>query len=405
MTGGRVPPEDPSILGSLFDVPARLEEEVPWLRGLAVQYTINRVPYVADFLGGSQQYRAAGLIFSQSCNDFSDLLRDLGEGSGRSAIRAARALIEHAVNFVDVISERDSAGRYIDHLSFVHELQFDLKVGVERMPAGKRRSYLHRLSKAAREARADVERAIGRYGAAFRRQWAASNLFDRADKYGLSDLYGFYRLASLVMHGAAGGTLGTLREQGGPPILRTGPALELCPFAYYAGVRAHRIVVQESTRVRSDLDPIGVLSILDRLNEEWPGYRDTIEKIDEELWPKGPVGSEAVALISRTGAVRWYWWNRESGAMIEAEEPEIEGGVRRDLDRLRAYARTSPEKAFREGDQWSSITFGGRVTVRPKPGGRIIPDAAVMLTAQDRQGMVKRPVEFPDAIAGDDSSE
>jgi len=59
---------------------------------------------LADSVLGDEHTHTAGrLIFNQAVNDVLQLLNDLGSANGRTAIRTARSLIEHAINLRTVI--------------------------------------------------------------------------------------------------------------------------------------------------------------------------------------------------------------------------------------------------------------------------------------------------------------
>jgi len=265
---------------------------------------------------------AAQAIANQAFNDFQDLLADLLDGRGRPAARAARALIEHAVNLATVTSDEDAAARYLAHGTVAAVVQTDTAIGLNRLRGRDLKAERHRLRKLGQRRR-EAEGYVERYGAGFRRSWSASNLRDRASVTGLGDLYDYYRLASMALHGASGGAAATISQGTGRRVHRMGPALAACIPAYHEGIRAFRIIAGTLVSTSRYIDGTEVDDVLDAILEDWPEYRAAMVRVDRWLWPKEPpVGVVSVLAISRSGARRWYLWDVDTEMIIEAEPPQ-----------------------------------------------------------------------------------
>src|SRR5207253_1751324 len=71
------------------------------------------------------------------------------------------------------------------------------------------RRLLHRLLK---HNESSSTAAVRLYGRQFRRTWSSQDLSTRARRHGLETLYEFYRMASSVLHGTAGGSIASTRR-------------------------------------------------------------------------------------------------------------------------------------------------------------------------------------------------
>lgn len=216
--------------------------------------TYKQLALVAQVASDVQTHESVRLLFNLAVNDFRDLLEDLNSGAGRSAMRAARGVIEHAINLHAVTTSLREATRYMEHLDQGAALMMGLAPGESRLPRRRRSAYLHALRKVGRPAERRFELARDEHGSWFARGWSPTTLRVRAEQHGVAHLYDYYRLASLVTHGSAGGALGSVRDHPeGFRIFRTGPALELAPVAMWAGVAGYREVLAALGRVRDDL--------------------------------------------------------------------------------------------------------------------------------------------------------
>ena len=220
-----------------YDVEALLSERVPRFDQAGWAVTYEQLALVSQVAGDTGTHESVRLLFNLAVNDFRDLLHDLRSGSGRSAMRAARAVIEHAINLHTVSANLAEASRYLEHLDQGPSLMLALATGAERLDRKPRRSYEHALKTTGAAAARRFAAAVAEHGSWFQRGWTQNNLRDRAVQHGIGHLYEYYRLASLVTHGSAGGSLGSVRDHPeGSRMFRTGPALELAPVAMWAGI-------------------------------------------------------------------------------------------------------------------------------------------------------------------------
>lgn len=239
------------------DVPAVLEQRLPGFVKASDDVTYALFALVAQVVGDQSTHRAVRLLFNLAVNDFRDLLDDLRHGSGRSAMRASRSLIEHAINLNVIAGDLAEASRYLEHLNQGSAILGVLQPGASRVERSNKkvgRSYRYALRKSGAVAKRRFEESVAQHGSWFRMGWTTSSLRDRSKRSGLEDLYPYYQLASLVVHGSAGGALGTIRDHSdGLTTYRTGPSLELAPVAMLAGVAALRAVLSGLVTVRPDL--------------------------------------------------------------------------------------------------------------------------------------------------------
>jgi hypothetical protein len=332
---------------------------------------------------------AVQAIANQAFNDFQDLLGDLLDGRGRPAARAARALIEHAINVATVTSNEDAAARYLAHGTIAAVVEADAAIGLNRLRGGDLKAERHRLRKLARRSR-EVAGHVERYGAGFRRSWSASNLRDRASATGLDDLYDYYRLASMALHGASGGAAATISQGTGRRVHRTGPALAACVPAYHEGIRAFRIIAATLVSTSKHIDGTAVDEVLDAILEDWPVYRAAMLRVDRWLWPKeSPAGVTSVLAVSRSGARRWYLWDVDTEMIIEAEPPQ-EGLVTPQQSATVEQITADALDRLDPRDHWMTITMAG-VPTRSKSTGRWMP-AHTVLVPHGRPPLQDRPV-------------
>lgn len=349
----------------------------------------QQLAWVAQAIGADTG-PAAHVVCNQAVNDLLDLAYALQQGAGRSAMRAARSLVEHAINLRTVLESPTEAQRYVDHLEQGAALLLEMAPGAELLRGSERKAYQHTLEKTGRAATNKFERAVEQYGPGFRRGWSSMNLRDRATRHGLANLYTFYRLASLVAHGSAGGVLGTRRSQGdGWVTHRTGPALELAPIAMWGGLNAYRSMLDAVESKQSDLRAAGWSAGLDTLEATWPSYYRALAALDADLWPEGPGDMPmAVFTYTQTGKHRWYLHLPQMGVFIEAHPPTLNEAQQSNVDHLLDQA--ADNSAFSPTQRWLTAAFIGAV-VTPKDGGAIVPDTALLAIAPD--GWHFEPVE------------
>ncbi len=97
-----------------IDVEAMLADRVPEFQEAGWAVTYEQLALVAQLAGDdTSTHESVRLLFNLAVNDFRDLLHDLDAGSGRLAMRAARAVIEHAINLHTVAASLADASRYL----------------------------------------------------------------------------------------------------------------------------------------------------------------------------------------------------------------------------------------------------------------------------------------------------
>lgn len=373
----------------LHDWAAEIEERVPGLNTTLSQAVYQQVAWVGQVIA-SDIGPAAHLICNQAVNDLIDLIGAAHQGAGRSAMRAARSLVEHAINLHTVLASEDDAQRYVDHLEQAPALLLDMAPGVELLTGTARRSYEYGLGKTGRPARRNFTEAVARYGSAFGRGWTPVNLHDRATRHGLADQYTFYKFASLVAHGSAGGTVGTRRPLNADVVThRTGPALALAPIALWGGVRGYRSLLSAVEARKPDLPASEWGDALLAIDRVWPDYYAALSDLDAELWPDTPTQPPtAVFAYTQTGKERWYLHLPQAGVLIEADRPSLNDAQAEACRRLVADAPNHP--AFTPNQRWVTATFW-ETAITPKPDGRVLPDTALLTTHPD--GWELRPYE------------
>lgn len=385
---------DPQARG-FFPVAELLEEELPDIGELLFYVAMEQQALAPQLLTNDDVPYALRIIVAQALNDFIGLLADLGEGSGRSAMRAARALVEHGVNAHTVAASDTDAQRYLDHLDQARAIVWSLEPGADLLPAAERRGYRHRLRKAGQVAQRRFDAAIARYGSPFRRGWNTSNLRDRANQFGLGDLYDYYRLGSLVAHGAAGGSLGMSRDpEPGLTTFRIGPALELAPIAYLAGLRGYREVLRATQSSTPALNVQAFSVALDGLTEVWPEYYAAIRKLDESLWPDHPVHPPiTVFAFARNREERWFIHLPHQGLLIPAERPAIPSETEATLAKLVDDVLAHKQHMFSGTQRFVATAIPG-LTVKPLGEKRPIPDTAVLVVPETELGGNFLPFKF-----------
>lgn len=374
-------PYDPAVRGTATtnDVPQLIHEKFPELSEAAWAVTYEQQALVSQVLSDSGTHEPVRLLFSLAVNDFMDLLHDLQEGSGRSATRAARSVIEHAINMHTVTASLENASLYLEHLDQGPALALELKVGEERLDAQTRRVYLRALTKVGAIARTRFEAAVVQHGAWLRRGWTQANLADRSTAHALDHIYRYYKLASLVTHGSAGGSLGTVRlDNAFMRTYRSGPALELAPFAMWAGVAGYREVLAGLSLVRTDIRIDAYIAALDQFDALWARYFAVLKEIDLAMWPDDPVRPpSAVLAFTQTKKRRWYLHLPMSEILLQAQEPTLPDWIEEQVSTtIDAVVREQPWQ-FRNDQRWVTMSLM-HVSVTPDGTGKWIPATALM---------------------------
>ena len=321
---------------------------------------------------GYQEGRAPVLqLLNQAANDFYDLGNELEAGRGRAATRTARALIEHTINFYSIASDDEILNRYGDQFSVSIVLEKNSMIGANELPKKERKVYLNNLEKSAKEHQKKSDAAISKYGSSFRRQWHQVNLYDRAVQHGIQDLYDYYKMASVVMHGSSGGAKGTLFSIEGQSIYRLGPALNLCPLAYREGIRAFSMLVEKMGDVIPEAGASSLANKLSELKGLWPIYRREILALDKEMTPKSASEvSHCCALISGTGTLKWAIVSPSDGWVMLCHEPDLYRSDVRFRDSMNEM-RIQVQSQFAE-NHWEPIGLPG-ASLTPLSGGKKYP--------------------------------
>lgn len=374
-----------------------IHERVPDL-SLAIRDVVeSQILLVSQIASGDRSHRAIRLLYNQVVNDLLGLLDEVGEGSGRPSIRTARTLIEHAINMRTITEDLRTANRYIDHLELGRVLMQEQAIGAEFLNGNERKAFLHSLKKAAVGAKRTFDLAAKEHGKSFQRQWHPKSLRDRANQYELGELYENYQLASLVTHGSSGGIIGTFRTaEDGTPIHRTGQALELAPIAFVLGLKAYSAILDALERVIPDVDFDLYRRGLTRLIAIYPDYFRALKKIDDELWPTGPVmPPTAMLAIARNGKRKWWLHMISNAELWEVpEDPALPEFLASGIDQMVATWLADPERYFGER-RWNTIAVPF-VTVKPNPNKRI-PDHALMMSPEEQEAEGQRVMMWPDS--------
>jgi hypothetical protein len=372
-----VSPEATESAWETFDgIRQQLAREVPMF-GYVMQHVHIEILLAARRVNQLAAHEAVQQIFNQAANDFTDLLFDLDSARGRPATRAARALVEHMVNILDVLSDDSVAQQYVDHEAVIPGLEARAAIGLNLLEGGEHRAERHRLKKLARDSKEREGKVLKQYGTAFRRSWNSENLYDRASRHGVLDSYDYYRLASAVLHGSSGGQRGTVSTVSGLTVRRLGPALGLLPPAYCEGVRAFQ-------RILTSLRPLGLETAaldegLEGLLRGWPFYRSAILRVDKRLWPDEPPESPvAVLAVARSGKRRWYHYDPHLGLVIEAVQPSPGALSKAQHENIENLLGQGFQDHIADEDEWLTIVVAG-VNVAPIPTGRWMPAEGILI--------------------------
>jgi hypothetical protein len=354
----------------------------------AVQGARGFQPFIYAFLKDGADYRAASIIFNQAASDYMSLINELAIGNGRSAVRTARSLIEHAVNLADVINDTDSAERYVAHLAFEAEYSAKFELGLDLLSDREQRKARSQTRHYLRKVAAQLQSSIAKYGSKFRLSWSEANLRDRAVKYNLDYLYPAYKLTSLVIHGASGGQLGLTKQIEFRRVVRTGPAIYLCPFAYIAGIKAMTEIMQQVSNLRKDLDAQVPLFLLGQLTNAWPEYLDAARKADKATWPtKAPLPPMAILAVAANGHHRWYWHSIDKQLIIEADPPKLNESYQKMVDDVINEVKENPDRYTGSGRRFATALFLDHFPVTPRKNGKVMHDSTLNIRRDEFASM------------------
>ncbi len=377
--------------GELFELHDWLADHIagrfPPILQFQADFTTGTRPFVAAVTSGSDlddpQQLARSRIVNQATNDFLDLFYEAMSGRGRPAVRSARTLFEHLVNLRWTTASGAEAERYCEHAAIGELLDLDLNTPTEDQFTGHdRKRVRHARKKLERRVRPAARAAIKKYGSGFQRSWTQASLRDRATAVGLAGDYDGYRLMSAMIHGSAGGDLGQRREIDGHQVVRTGPAVDMCPYALQTGLRHFRLIVDE---VRAAVGPGACQPVDDALSLLTPDALEVHEaacvQVDHELWPETPPAAVMFLRVELDGSWTWLLLDGERPETIEAVpvnlDSDWESFVRNEVAAIEAAnpGRTKP------------IVMGvERLRGTPKPGASWKPAADNLRQPQPGEG-------------------
>ncbi|MGY0537728.1 DUF5677 domain-containing protein [Nocardioides sp. YJ-D4] len=372
-------------LGSRYvDLEPTLDEELPGFGEAAGNVTLALFGLTAQVVGDQATHAAVRLLLNLAVNDFRDLLEDLKRGAGRSAMRTARSLIEHAINMHVIADDLAEASRYLEHLDRGPAILVELEPGFARIEKANKKagsSYRHALRKYGAAANRRFAKAVAQHGPWFRNGWTTTKLRDRAVGSGLEHLYPYYQLASLVVHGSSGGALGTVRNHSdGRSTYRTGPALEIAPVAMWAGLAAFRDVLSGLRKARPDIDPALYSGDLDSLDALWVDYFLLLTRLDNELWPREGVRPPTTVLaFTQKRTRRWYLHIPSHGVLVQADEPVLPDWIEAQVDGMIDIMLAQEPQLFRSDQRWLTATVP-HVGLKIRADSIAIPDTALLET-------------------------
>jgi hypothetical protein len=351
---------------SLLDAPGYIREqfsaEVPELE-VAFATIVSELAEATKYMHGPGINLAVSNVLNQANNSFIDNLFDLLHGRGRPAAGGMRNLFELLVTAKDIVASSRQAQRYLDHRVVVAQLEAGLTVESEHLTKAERSADLHRRKTLGRDTSAAYEQALNDYGPSFRRAWSRDTLYVRAERHGLSQDYDSYRLASAVLHGSAGGDAGLRSEIKSRTVVRTGPALTICPLVYLQTFRFYQNII-ESFESSLGATTVGLSAALDQGLRLWSRYRRAALRIDRRLWPDEPTpGMLAIFAFKHRGAHReWHLLDTQRDLIIEADPPRTLS------EKLASNLTELIETAALESDPETLITIavvGARVLPKP----------------------------------------
>lgn len=383
----RTPEDAPDLLRSAGNVEDRIYDEWPDIGQLFNACMSMLIPLVGEYYksGASE---ARDILFTQSVSDYITVLQELVTGSGRSASRTARTLIESAINIRYVVQNPAIAGRYTDHLDLAPKYENDFAASFiwpERRRGEKiRKSASHAYKKVASRISDLLNRKYA--GQRFEATWIQVNLKDRATRVNLDYLYDAYKLLSLVAHGSAPAVLGLTRKIDDTKVIRSGPDLSLCPVAYLASFKAFEEILQTVASYRPNLDVTPAVDMIGEALKVWSVYREAVRRADNKIWPvEAPYSTGAILGITMSGARRWYWFDPGLNVLIEADTPVLTEEQEGQVSQIQAKINAHPGRFFVGATQFVTVVMEA-VSVTPKRGGKILPPTALLIRPDEVVG-------------------
>ncbi|MET9886039.1 DUF5677 domain-containing protein [Streptomyces sp. NPDC006430] len=320
--------------------------------------------------------KACSVIFNHALNDFTLLLAHLWGGDGRSAIRAARSLYEHLVNYCFVSNDPAAADRYLGHQAVTHQILAKSRKWLGMLDGTEKKKEEHHLNKLGRDSAKLYQDMLAAHSSKFVGDWARLDLYSRARLFDLHGDYDTYRLFSQVTHGSTGGVLGTVRPTGGEVVHRMGPSLELAIMAFPEGV-SYFMTLASRIEALNGVNAVELVGALDALLSKWPDYRRACKWVDSQLWPENPPASAmAIMGIFPGGRVRWYLHESALKLIIAAIPPD-------NSEFLESKAKEQLEASMARGLKWDEegrpFTVAVPVPVAVRPGAPWLPDNGILM--------------------------
>jgi hypothetical protein len=346
-------------MGRILGFIDALRKEMPEFSENCENVAHPQLLLAGDVVPDHRTHLAIRLIFGQSVGDLIDLIRDVQAGSGRAASRAARTLVEHAINIRSVAGDLAIAQRYLDHLDQGPLLAEQLEIGFNALHPKTIRSHRHAVRKAAREARPRFEAALANYGSGFANSWNPKNLRERAEDQGQVNFYYYYKQASLIAHGSAAATWRTRTHNKYGPLHTVGLDFESAPEALVVGVLAYYEILDLLAEVGVDADFQSARDPIDAVMENWNEYfylmRDFKRGADEGFARTIP---PSIAAVSRSGAVRWWIESVDRATWDRAADPQLTTADQERLAELVKFVTENQDQLFDEpNEQWVGARF------------------------------------------------
>lgn len=340
---------------------------------------------------------ARSRIANQASNDFLDLFHESMAGGGQPAARSARTLFEHLVNHRWVSQDRTEAERYCDHAAVVDLLDLELNTPREEQFTGATRKRVrHWRYKLERRVPRAADLAVEKHGPWFRRSWTRATLWDRAAHVGLKSEYDVYRLLSAIIHGSAGGDLGHRMEIQGTSVVRTGPAVSLCPLALRSGLRCYKLFVLDVKAVVGDSSTRPLERLLDDVEGLLGDHESICMGVDHSIWPNVPPGTVVFLSVAVDGSWTWLLADPHRDRAVVADPVKLDPAHLQRIQKSVAGMEAANPRRTRP-----ILIEAGGVRAVPQRGAPWQP-AAVMLCAHGaRKGgngqrvQVKTPLRDP----------
>lgn len=354
-----------SVLDAPEEIGAAISAVLPEYMAV-IEELVGEIHPFMTYLHSSTAGTGLGALSTQATNAFVDIVYDLRHGRGRPALTNVRSLFELLVTTLDIVGSKKLDTRYRDHEWVVLQQQAELTFELELLPTKERSALRHQQKKIKRDYRAKYDEVVARYGSSFARSWAAEDLALRAARHGLEKEYDFYRVASAVLHGSAGGIMGLRAEIESATVFRLGPALSLCPPALLQALRYYGMFVR-ALRQRGGPAVPELLAKIEEARRRWQEYRRAIMRLDRSIWPDAPPAVPTVIFAFKEGGAfrQWYVHDPLAGQVCEASPPKsLPADLEKTLDELIATVSTmaSPSELI-------TVALPG-IAPRPRPGAK-----------------------------------